>query len=118
MILSKLTAIRRIHLQVSLEIHGGMEHANDLKGFTAAPEENDMTAFRRDPAPRKQIRALPTTGGIGTDGFESFPDPAKIEFLLLATLGFECVFSDGTKILQSRLGEGHFHASSRTRAMN
>jgi hypothetical protein len=68
---------------VTLEIHGGMEHANDLKGFDAAAEENDVTPFRRNPAPRKQIRALTVTGGSGTDGFESLPDPAKIKFLLL-----------------------------------
>ncbi len=42
---------------MTLEIHGGMEHANNLKGFDAAAEENDVAPFRRTPGV-DQIRRL------------------------------------------------------------
>jgi hypothetical protein len=79
---------------VPLEIHRGVQDADDFQRFVPGAEEDDVATFGRDPAFRKQFLAEPVAERIGSEGFDAGPDLPEVTLLLFQTPVFQRVSAD------------------------
>jgi len=65
--ISHLRSLTVIAGDMAFEIHGGMEHTNDLEKIIICPEEDDVFALGGDSATWEKIRSQAAAGGIGAE---------------------------------------------------
>lgn len=102
---------------MAFEVHGGVEHTDDLQRFVFATEKNDVPTFGGETTARKEIFSEAEGLGCRADGFDPLPSMVEIALFLLRAPGFKGIGSDCSAVIKCGLGENEFHALPRSRLM-